>query len=173
MKSKKQEADIMAYDVVKTATEDRKMKKFFRFAVPILIVEILVVIGCAVFYFITPKNYCVVTASPKNTAVYINNEKTNKVKFVAPKESIKYYLYDINISLKLPGESEYEVTFKVECEKYKVYASSIAVKEDNVYKMTCYGGEKTEIISGITIVSNKIIKNFTVEVKINAKKVEI
>lgn len=160
----------MAYDGLKNANEDRKMKKFFRFAVPILIIEIIASIGCLVFYFITPKNYCVVT-SPKNSVVYINDDKTDKVKFQPPKESTKHYFYDINISIVLPEGNYYKVTFILECSKYKVYAKSPATKENDEFTMTVKGGEKTEVVNGITIVSNKLIKNFTVYVRISAKKI--
>ena len=172
MRDKKQEVDIMAYDVVKNATEDRKLRKFLRWAIPILVIEVLATIACLIVYFVIPKNFCEISINPKNAVVYVNNEKTKRVNFKAPDKSMKYYCYDMTVEIVLPEEGEYLVEFTVSCDKFDVSASpKNAVKEDGVYKTTVNGQERTILLTSINIVTEDAVKNFKISVNINATKI--
>jgi len=171
MKLKKDQVDIMTYDAMKNATEDRKLKKFFRWAIPVLVVEIVLSVVGLVIYLAIPKNYCKLNSSPVGSVVYINGEITNKVRFKPPERESKYYYYEIPVEIILPEQGEeYELTFTVTCKKYRVsVADTVAQKEKDVYFLTALGGEKTKLFHGLTIFADEMIKNFTITINIDAK----
>ena len=153
------------------AVEDRKVKKFFRITIPILILEVLVVIGLLVWLFLLPRNYCKVSINLKNAEVYVNDKETKKISLEEPTEAVTYYYYDINLSVVLPGSEDYLVTFTVKCDKYKIATATNAISQNDVFSMQVKGGVKTQLIDGVTIISSELIKDFEVQVDVNAQKI--
>jgi len=149
---------------------ERKTKKFFRFAVPILIVEILVLIGLSVYFIALPKNYCRISSNVDSAVFYVNNKKTDNFRFVKPTSSKDYYTYEADMFIKLPGDSDYQLEITVYCSKYPVSLVTDATKIAKVYHLTAKGGEKVKFASGISILTSKKINNFDVKIKINASK---
>ena len=163
--------DIFNMDGIKNATEDRKMKKFMRWAIPVLVIEVIALILIGIYFFVVPKNYCTVSINNKDAIIYLNNKVGNKVRLDDPKEAVTYYYYGVDLWVTLPGTDDYNVTFTVKCDKYKVYAATTAPKQDDTYSMLVVGGEKTQILTGITIVSEELIKNFDVNIEIFVEKI--
>ncbi len=163
--------DIFSTENIRNVTEDRKLKKFFRWAIPVLVLEVIVIAVMTVLYFMVPKNYCVVSVNMKEAVVYMNNKTTQKARLDNPKEKIKYFYYEIDLMLELPGDDDYSVTFDVGCDKYRVFIATTATKQDEKYTMIVTGGEKTQLLSGVTLVSNELIKNFEVKVTVNVEKI--
>lgn len=149
---------------------DRKAKKFFRIALPIIIVEILALIGLGIYIFRLPKNYCTITTNIKDAQIYVNDKKTTKFRISNPKEKTDIYFYDVDVSVLLPGNEAYNVTISVYCSKYNVSITTPASKINKDYTMVVVGGEKTQILSSITIKSKNLIKDFDVYIGITAEK---
>ena len=68
--------DIFSSEGMKNVNEERKMKKFFRWAVPILVIELIVILGITAYFFILPKNYCEVSINNPNAIVYIKDKES-------------------------------------------------------------------------------------------------
>ena len=124
---------------VKEYVGSRKVKKFFRITVPILLIEILAVIGLGVYLIFLPKNYCEISVNLPSAVVYVNNKETKKFRMEEPKEKTDFYFYEVDISVELPGVEAYEITYVINCDKYIVSASTTAAREDGVYSMTIVG----------------------------------
>lgn len=155
---------------MKSHPGDKKVKKFFRFAVPVLILEVLIAAALIVYFVLLPKNFCYVSINNKDAVVYINDKETSKFRMKPPKESINFYYYAADVCVELPAGDDYIVVFTIECDKYRVDAATSAKLENKTYSMQVDGGVKTQILSGFTIVSSKLIKDFQVDIKINVQK---
>ena len=162
---------LSSTDTVKEHVGNRKVKKFFRITIPILLLEILAIIGLGVYLLLLPKNYCKVMVNVPGATVYVNNKSSNKFRLQTPDKATDYYFYEVDISVKLPGNEVYSVTYSVECDKCVVGATTTAVKNNDVYSMNIVGGEKTQILSALTLKSSKKIKNFNITIKVTAQKV--
>ena len=58
---------IMNAGSVQNQIENRRVKKFFRFAAPILIIEIIVALALGTYLLIISKNYCTISINvPKS-----------------------------------------------------------------------------------------------------------
>ncbi len=161
--------DIFSSEGMKNVNEERKMKKFFRWAIPILVVELIVILGITAYFFILPKNYCEVSINTPSAIVYIKDKESKKVRLDKPKDSVKWYYYEIKLELLLPGANEYDVEFKIECEKYRIEASTTATENGDSYSMKVVGGKKTQIMSGFTIISQELIDDYNVKITIVVK----
>lgn len=144
-----------------------KSKKFFRIALPILIIEILLIAGFGIYLILLPKNYCDVSVNRNDAIVYINDKETNTFRFDNPGENLLYYYYEVDIDILLPAGKTYNVSFSVDCDKYSVYLSTPAKHENGGYALQVIGGVKTNLLSSLTFRSESIIKDFNVKVDIN------
>ena len=75
-------------DVMSEHVSNRKVRKFFKFAVPVLVLEILVIIAISIYLIIVPKNFCNISTNVKNAVIYINEEKSKRFKFTQPNEKL-------------------------------------------------------------------------------------
>ncbi|MBR4998837.1 MAG: hypothetical protein IKY10_03050 [Clostridia bacterium] len=155
---------------IKDFVKERKVKKFFRIVLPIIIVEILALVGLGVYIFKLPKNYCTITTNIKYAQVYVNDKKINKFRISNPKEKTDVYFYDVDVSILLPGNEAYKLTISVYCSKYNVDITTPASRVGKEYSMVAVGGDKTQILSSITISSKSLIKDFEVFIGITAEK---
>lgn len=149
---------------------NRKVKKFFRITIPILVLEIIAVIGLGIYLIFLPKNYCKVSVNLPGAVVYVNDKETKKFRMEEPKNQTEFYFYEVDISIKLPGNEAYAVTYVISCDKYNVSATTSAARDEGIYSMTIVGGEKTQLLSALTIKSSSKIKNFDISIKINVTK---
>ena len=159
-------------DMMEYAKEDRKVRRFMWIAMPIIIIEILAIAGLAVFFFSLPKNFCRISTNTKDCTVFVNSKKLKKFRFTKPKTEAVSYHYGVDVSIELPDGYKYLVSYTVVCDNYKAVPSTTATVDGNTYTLEVEGGTKTQLFDGLTIVSSKeYIKNFDVDIKINAQKV--
>lgn len=166
----KNEKDILSSYNAKEHVGDRKAQKFFRITIPILVIEIIAVIGLGIYYFILPKNYCKISTNVQDSVIYVNNKEAKQFRMNNPNSKTDYYFYSVDVSILLPGDETYSVDYTLKCDKYEISATTSASKTNNVYNMTIVGGKKTQLLSAITIKSTNLIKNFNVSIEINAEK---
>lgn len=152
-------------------TKERKVKKFFKFAIPVLILEVVIAAVLLIYLLVLPKNYCNISVNNKNAVVYVNGKETNKFRMQEPTAKELSYFYEVDISIKLPGEEDYNLVFTINSEKYVVTANTLATKKDSKYHMQVKGGEKTQLLSAMIIKTNKKVKDFHVDIKITATKI--
>ena len=151
--------------------KDRKAKKFFIFAVPVLVIELILAVVLLTYLFLLPKNYCNISVNDKSAVIFVNGQETDKFRLQEPNGKEMSYFYEVDISILMPGEENYDVTFTISSDKYSVFASTAATKEDSKYHMQIKGGEKTKLLSAMTIKSEKKIKDFHVDIKIIVNKI--
>ena len=156
--------------VIGKQLENRKIKKFLRIAVPILVIEVIVIILLTTYWLLLPKNFCKISTNVNGAVIYVNNEEMNKFKFEQPEKKSNSYYYEVDISIKLPSSDMYDVSYSVECKNCNVSVETTAVKENNKYNIKVVGGSKTTIISSIKLSSDKVINKFDVNIRINATK---
>ena len=149
---------------------ERKVKKFFRITIPILVIEIIALIGVVTYLLMLPKNYCKISTNVKDAVVYVNDKQTKKFRMDNPKVKTDFYFYEVDVSIELPGDETYSVNYILKCDKYNISATTSANRTGNIYHMLIVGGEKTQIFSALTIKSTSLIKNFDVSIEIIAEK---
>ena len=147
----------------------KKIKKFFRIATPILIIEILLAVALGVYLLILPKNYCKINVDNKDAIIYVNGKETNRFRFTNPKEKTNFYYYEVDVSIKFPAGKDYLITYTVECDDYIIYVSTSAPEKKKVYSLNVKGGKKTQLFSGLTLKSDTLIEDFDVFVNINVQ----
>ena len=148
---------------------NKKVKKFFKIATPILVVELLAIIALVTYLILLPKNFCKISVNNKDAVIYVNDKETKEFRFTKPKEEITFYHYDVDVSIKLPAGKTYSVSYTVSCDKYTVYTSTSALQLNNVYYLEVNGGEKTQLFSALTIKSDTLIKDFDVYINISVE----
>lgn len=149
----------------------RKVQKFFRITIPILIIEALAILGLGAYLLFLPKNYCKISCNIPEAVIYINNKETNKFRMETPQAQTEFYFYEVDVSIMLPGTETYEVAYVLNSDKYQVIPKTSATQVDNTYKMTIVGGEKTQLLSAITMKSPTLSKHFDVTIEITAIQV--
>ncbi len=169
-KLKDEAVDLSQFDDMSSHTESRKVKKFFAFAIPIVVLELIAILCIVIYLIILPKNFCTISTNYDKAIVYVNGKETKKFRFQEPQESADRYDYVVDISIKLPGDELYQVAFSFSSDDYKISATTSAIKQDNTYYMQVYGGEKTKLLSAIVLRSNSKMKDFDVKMKINVTK---
>lgn len=159
-------------DGMRNFSSERKVKKFFRIALPILIVEIFAALVLGIYLLLLPKNYCNFTTNTADAVIYIDNKKATKFRFDHPKDDGPYYYYEIDVKILLPEKDVYSVSYTMHCNKYEVFASTSGTLENSVYTIQqVKGGEKTQLFTGVTIKSNTKIDNFNVTVNVIVTKI--
>lgn len=153
-----------------TTVGSKKVRKFLKVAIPILVAEIVAIIALVTYLILLPKNYCRISTNMKSAVVYVNDKKTDKFRFTVPKEKQTNYYFGVQISIYIPGDSTYLVTYTVDCEKYHTSVSTSANVNHGVYTMQVEGGKRTALLTGITIKSDQLINNFDVDIDVNISK---
>ena len=133
--------------------------------------EIVAAVSLLVYLILLPKNYCRFKVNSKDAVVYVNDKKTNKIRLSIPEEEQTFYAFDFNVDLQLSGNANYLVRFVLTGGDNLVYATTTANKTGNTYLLECNGGGKHRLLTGICVQSDKPIKSFDVEVKIEVAKV--
>jgi len=157
--------------MLETHKGDKKFKRFFRFAIPVLILEVLAAVGLIVFLAIIPRNSYVINTNYNNAIFYINDEKSNKIKLNTPKEYTTFNNYEFDVYLEIPEDGEFEVIYTIKCDKYVANAKTHLSSINGEYIFTVYGKTRTKIMSGVVIKSEERIKNFEVVVDVDIKKI--
>ena len=157
-------------DGMKNAVGNRQVKKFFRIAGVILALEIVAVIALVTYFIILPKNYCKVTTNMKDATIYINDQKTSKLRLENPDKELINYYYEFDLDVELPDNDEYLITFSVKCDKYKTYVTTKAEKQNDKYILANNGNKKIEVLAGITLISNKKVNNFDINIYLDIRK---
>lgn len=165
----RQTSSMSLEEIAQEHTGRKKIKKFFKIATPILIIEVILALALGVYLLILPKNYCKINVNHKDAIIYVNNKETNKFRFNDPKEETTFYYYEVNVDIKLPAGKDYLVSFVVESEDYEVFVSTNAEEKQKTYSLSVHGGIKTRLFSAITIKSDTLIKDFDVVVNINVQ----
>ena len=164
--------DISKFETgTKEHLENKKIKKFFKTAAPILILEVVAIIGLVVYLLLLPKNYCKIHTNNSQVEVLVNNQKTNKFMFDEPEGNLKVYYYSVDISLDLPDAGKYEIKFKIDCKKYMVQVNSKATANNGEYVMVTDGYSKVQLLDAIIIKSDSEIKNFDIDIYVNVAKI--
>lgn len=163
--------DILASQDMSGHVEKSKVKKFFRVAIPIFVIEIIAIIVLVTYLLTLPKNYCKISINVDNAVVYVDGKESKEFRFNDPKKQTEYYYYEVDLKVKLPDDDKYAVTFTLSCDKYKVYAATSASVKNGVYSLEINGGEKSQILTAITITANEKIKDFDVYINIKATKI--
>ena len=165
------QTDILFESMKETHYENKKVKKFFRVAIPVVILEILIVVALVTYLVLLPKSYCKISINHDDAIVYVNNKKTKRFRFDKPKQQTTFYHYPVDVCIDLPDGSDYLVTYTISCEDYEVFASTTATKQNNVYSLQVNNGEKTQIFSALTIKSSELLENFSIKVNIVVKNI--
>ena len=164
------EQETLAKD---TATDNRKIRKFLKIAIPIFAVEILTVIALIVYFIALPKNTLTIKTNREDAVVYINGENQVNLTMENPKEVQDNYSYVFDLELEMPQGSSYLVTFRAvsdDVDTVKVNCIGAIIEADGYYSKTIKGGEKDRLITGITILSKEKPKNFDVVIEITITK---
>ena len=169
-KPSKEAVDLSKYEDMSGHTESRKVRKFFYFAIPVVVLEIIAILCISIYLIILPKNFCTISTNYKNAVVYVNGKETDKFRFQQPKESVDRYYYGVDISIKIQDEGTYQVSFYLHSDDYQVTAETSAVRQDNTYYLQVNGGETTSLVSAITLKSDSKSKDFDVKMQINVSK---
>lgn len=156
----------MLADMVK----GKKYRKFFRFAIPILVVEILAIIGLLIYLIILPKNYCRINTNYDNAIIYVNNKKTKKLRFTSPNQQMLYNFYEFEVSLEIKESGTFNVSYTLNSD-YIVFAQTNLAGVNGKYSLSVQGNTKTKLLSGLTIKSETPLKNFDVYINIEITKV--
>ena len=150
----------------KTHMADKKVKKFFRIVVPILLIE-LVLLGALITYLILmPKNYCKISVNSDDAIIYVNNKKTDHF-MMNISEDCKNCHYVVDIGILLPEGKDYLITYSVSSEECDIEVFTEVQKFGNYYSMEVKGGVKTVLLNGILLDFNKDVKEFNVKIEIN------
>ena len=157
-------------NVIEKQLENRKIKKFLRIAVPILVLEVIAIVILAIYWLALPKNFCKISTNIDGAVVYVNNEEMKQFKFEQPEKKSTSYYYEVDISIKLPSSELYDVSYSVECKNCDVSVGTTAIKKDGKYNIKVAGGTKTTLISSINLTSEKVINSFDVKINIYATK---
>lgn len=148
---------------------NRKVKKFFKIATPILIIEFLAIIALGTYLILLPKNFCNISVNNKDAVIYVNDKETKRFRFTNPKEEQTFYYYDVDVSILLPAGKTYSVSYTVDSKDYTVYVATSATQQNKIYYVEVVGGEKTQLLSGLTFKSDTLIKDFDVNIDITVK----
>ena len=140
------------------------------FAIPVLVIEILAIIGLLTYLILLPKNSCKINTNYDNAIVYVNSKKTNKLRLKTPDTSMDYYLYEFDVHLLIPENGNFNVDYSLSCDKYKVFAKTHINQQGDNYSLSVQGNTKTLLLTGITIKSEEPIKNFTVYIDVEITK---
>lgn len=165
-----QEQESLAKD---TATDGRKIKKFLKIAIPIFVIEILTIVSLLVYFVILPKNTLTITTNMSNVVVYVNGDDKDKIKLETPKSKQENYAYTFNLEIFIPESGSYTVSFKAKCDdakSIKINCVGAIIEANGVYSRTVPGGEKTKLLSGITMISDEKPKDFDVVIEITITK---
>ena len=157
--------------ITKNHANDKRFKKFFKFTIPIVILEIIALVGLIAYFIILPKNICKVNANYKNAVVYINEDKTSKLRLKTPDQQQTYNFYEFDLYLEIKEEGTFNVTFTVNCDKYKVTPLTQASISNKVYTVTMQGHKKECLLTGIRIDSEEKISRFKVDIDVSITKV--
>lgn len=113
-----------------------------------------------------------IKTNSNNCIVYVDEEKTNSKWLEIPSKQADCYIYDIDIYIEIDDSSAsmYEITFELINDKYNFVAGSSFKCNENIYKATVVGGEKTQILNMIYFTSEEKVDKFDVVIAINIKK---
>ena len=156
-----------------TATDNRKIRKFLKIAIPIFVVEILTIIALVVYFIALPKNTLTIKTNRDDAVVYINGDNQVNLTMENPKEVQDNYSYAFDLELEIPQDGSYLVTFRAICDDVdtvKVNCIGAIIEPNGYYSKTISGREKDRLITGITIISKEKPKNFDVVIEITINK---
>ena len=78
-KPNKEAVDLSKYEDMSGHTESRKVRKFFYFAIPVVVLEIIAILCISIYLIILPKNFCTISTNYKNAVVYVAYPNKEKV----------------------------------------------------------------------------------------------
>ncbi len=115
-----------------------------------------------------------IKTNSNNCLVYVDEEKTNSKWLEIPNKQADCYIYDFDIYIEIDDSSKsmYEITFELINDKYNFVAVSSFNCNQNIYKATVVGGEKTKISSMIYFTSEEKVAKFDVTLNIDIKKID-
>lgn len=155
----------------KNHATDKKFKKFFRITIPIVILEIIALLGLVIYFLILPKNICKINTNYKNAVVYIDNDETSKIRLKTPETHQTYNFYEFELCLEIEEEGSFLVTYTLKCDKYKVRPLTEVAINEGKYTLTVQGNEKECLLTGIRIDSEEKISRFKVDIDISITKI--
>lgn len=157
----------------------KKNNKIQKVIITLVVVDILLLgLLCAslVAIIVRPLFYSElhIKTNSNNCLIYVDEEKTNSKWLEIPDHQADCYIYDFDIYIEIDdsSKSKYEITFELINDKYNFVAVSSFKCNENIYKATVFGGEKTKISSMIYFTSEEKVANIDVTLNINIKKID-
>ncbi len=176
------EASLSSLDNISTEKEknihkknNNKIQKVIITMSIVVILLFLTLCGSLVALFTKPLFYSklYIKTNSNNCLIYVDEEKTNSKWLEIPSHQADCYIYDFDIYIEIDDSSKniYEVTFELTNDKYKFIAVSSFKCNENIYKATVVGGEKTKISRMIYFTSEEKVAKFDVTLNIDIKKI--